>query len=69
MNETTGEVLKRRHTLSKSCGAVPCYAENFLWTRALIAGIETMHMVKNGQLEPIKDQSSSAANQFYSPVF
>ena len=35
----------------------------------LIAGIEVMHMIRKGQLSAIKDQASSAANQFYSLAF
>ncbi len=37
--------------------------------RILIAGIETMHMIRKGQLEQTKGRVSSAANQFYSPAF
>jgi putative transposase len=37
--------------------------------RILIAGIETMHMIRKGQLGNIKDQPSSAASQFYSLAF
>ena len=37
--------------------------------RALLTGIETMHMIKKGQLDAIKDRASSAANQFYSLAF
>ncbi len=37
--------------------------------RILIAGIEVMHMIRKGQLGAIKDQASSAANQFYSLAF
>ena len=40
--------------------------KNFRCARALIAGIETMHMIKKGQLDAIEDQVSSAADQFYS---
>jgi len=32
----------------------------------LLAGIETMHMIKKGQLDRSKAQASSAASQFYS---
>ncbi len=35
----------------------------------LLAGIETMHMIRKGQLECPQDQASSAANQFYSLAF
>ena len=41
----------------------------FRCARALLAGIETMHMIKKGQLDAIKDRASSAANQFYSLAF
>ncbi len=37
--------------------------------RALIAGIEAMHMIRKGQLGTIRDQASSVANQFYSLAF
>jgi len=36
---------------------------------ALIAGIETMHMIKKGQLHAIKDRASTAAKQLYSLAF
>jgi putative transposase len=35
----------------------------------IIAGIETMHMIRDGQLGNIKDQASSAANQFNSLAY
>ncbi len=40
--------------------------KSFACARILIAGIETMHMIRKGQLKPAKDQASSAADQFYS---
>ena len=43
--------------------------KTFRCARILIAGIEVMHMVRKGQLGDIKDQASSAANQFYSLAF
>jgi putative transposase len=43
--------------------------KSFRRARALIAGIESMHMICKGQLGDIKDRSSSAANQFYSLAF
>jgi hypothetical protein len=36
---------------------------------AIIAGIETMHMIKKGQLDVVKDKASSAADMFYSLAF
>jgi putative transposase len=43
--------------------------KSFACARILIAGIETMHMIRKGQLEPLKEQDSSAADQFYSLAF
>ena len=43
--------------------------KNLRCARALIAGIETMHMIKKGQLAAIKDRVSSAADEFYSLAF
>ncbi len=43
--------------------------KTFRCARILIAGIETMHMIRKGQLSGIKDQASAAANQFYSLAF
>ena len=43
--------------------------KNFRCARALIAGIETMHMIKKGQFDASKAQASSAANQFYLLAF
>jgi putative transposase len=43
--------------------------KSFRCARILITGIETMHMIRKGQLGNIKDKDSSAANQFYSLAF
>ena len=43
--------------------------KNFRCARAVLAGIETMHMIKKGQLDERKDRASSAAEQFYSLAF
>ena len=40
--------------------------KSFRSARALIAGIETMHMIRKGQLDCPKGQAASAASQFYS---
>jgi putative transposase len=42
--------------------------KTFRCARILIAGIEVMHMIRKGQLGDIKEQHSSAANQFYPPA-
>jgi transposase-like protein len=43
--------------------------KNFRCARAIIAGIETMHMIKKNQLDGLKDRAPSAAQQFYSLAF
>jgi putative transposase len=43
--------------------------KSFHCARIIIAGIETMHMIKKGQLNRPKAQTSSAADQFYSLAF
>ena len=43
--------------------------KSFGCARILIAGIETMHMIRKGQLDCPEGQASSAANQFYSLAF
>ncbi len=41
----------------------------FRCARIILAGIETMHMIKKGQLNCSKAKASSAASQFYSLAF
>ena len=43
--------------------------KSFWSAQKLIAGIETMHMVKKGQLQCPSGQPMSAADQFYSLAF
>ena len=43
--------------------------KNIRCARAVLAGIETMHMIKKGLLDERKDRASSAAEQFYSLAF
>jgi putative transposase len=43
--------------------------KTFRCARIIIAGIETMHMIRKGQLGDIKEEPSSPANQFYSLAF
>ena len=43
--------------------------KSFRCASILIAGIETMHMIKKGQLNCSKAKTSSAASQFYSLAF
>ena len=43
--------------------------KTFRCARAVIARIETMHMIKKGQLQCLDGQASSAADKFYSRAF
>lgn len=43
--------------------------KSFRCARALIAGIETMHMIRKGQMECVEGQSSSAAMKFCSLAY
>jgi transposase-like protein len=43
--------------------------KSFWSAQKLLAGIETMHMVKKGQLDCSNGQPMSAAAQFYSLAF
>ena len=43
--------------------------KSFRSARILIAGIDTMHIIRKGPLEPLKEPDSSAANRFYSLAF
>ena len=40
--------------------------KSFWSAQKLIAGIETMHMIKKGQMDCPAGSTASAANQFYS---
>ena len=43
--------------------------KTFRCAAILLAGIDVMHMIRNGQLAAIKDQASSTADQFYCLAF
>jgi len=43
--------------------------KNFRCARAVIAGIETMHLIKKGQLAAMKGRASSVADKSYSLAF
>ena len=43
--------------------------KTFRCARTMIAGIETMHMIRKGQHGDIEDETLSAANQYYSLAF
>ena len=43
--------------------------KTFRCARALIGGIETMHMIRKGQLDAPEGEASPAASQYYSLAF
>ena len=62
-------LVERDHRAVKRITRPMLGFETFRCARILIAGIEVMHLIRKGQLDGIKDRSSSAANQFYSLAF
>ena len=57
-------IVEQDHLASKHVGRPILGFKILRVTRISIAGIETMHIIRKGQLADIKDQTSSAANQF-----
>ena len=62
-------IVEKDHRAIKRVARPMLGFKTFRCARIIIAGIETMHMIRKGQLGDIKDETSSAANQFYSPAF
>ena len=62
-------LIERDHRAVKRIVRPMLGFKNFRCVRAVIAGIETMYMIKKGQLAAIKDRASSAADKFYSLAF
>ena len=62
-------IVEQDHRAIKRVARPMLGFKTFRCARIIIAGIETMHMIRKGQLDDIKDQTSSAANQFYSLAF
>ena len=62
-------IVEKDHRALKQISRSMIGFKGFRCARILISDIETMHMIRKGQLGDIKDQASSATNQFYSLVF
>ena len=62
-------IVEKDHRALKQISRSMIGFKRFRCARILISDIETMHMIRKGQLGDIKDQASSATNQFYSLVF
>jgi putative transposase len=68
-NKYLNNIVEQDHRAIKRIVRPMLGFKNFRCARALIAGIETMHMIKKGQLNGVKDRFSSAAARFYSLAF
>ena len=62
-------IVEQDHRAIKRVARPMLGFKTFRCARIIIAGIETMHMIRKGQLGDIKDETSSAANQFYLLAF
>ena len=68
-NKYLNNIVEQDHRAIKRIVRPMLGFKNVRCARALIAGIETMHMIKKGQFNGLKDRTSSAAEQFYSMAF
>jgi putative transposase len=62
-------IVEQDHRAIKRLVRLMLGFKTFRCARAVIAGIETMHMIKKGQLNGSKDRAWSAADKFYSLAF
>ena len=62
-------ILEQDHRAVKRIVRPMLGFKSFRSARALIAGIETAHMIRKGQLNCPEGHASSAASQFYSLAF
>ena len=62
-------IVEQDHRAIKRLARPMLGFKSFRCARAIIAGIETMHMIKKGQLDGPKATTSSAADKFYSLAF
>ena len=58
-------IVERDHRAIKRVTRPMLGFKTFRCDRIIVAGIETMHRIRTGQLADIKDQTSSAASQVY----
>ena len=68
-NKYLNNIIEQDHRAIKRVVRPMLGFKSFRCARIVIAGIETMHMIRKGQLECPKGQASSAASQFYSLAF
>ena len=66
----TSTTSSNKITGPSSASCIPCSGSSPFAARAFSSpAYETMHMIKKGQLDCLKDQASSAAKKFYSLAF
>jgi transposase-like protein len=67
-NKYLNNIVEQDHRAIKRITQPMRGFKSFWSARIIIAGIETMHRIKNGQMNCTDGQTVSAANQFYSLV-
>ncbi|MBC7621584.1 MAG: IS6 family transposase, partial [Candidatus Saccharibacteria bacterium] len=65
-NKYLNNIVEQDHRAIKRITRPMLGFKSFWSARILIAGIETMHMIKKGQMNCPDGQTMSTANQFYS---
>ena len=65
-NKYLNNIVAQDHRAIKRITRPMLGFKSFWSARIVIAGIETMHMIKKGQMDGPGGQTMSAANQFYS---
>jgi transposase-like protein len=65
-NKYLNNIVEQDHRAIKRITRPMMGFKSFWSARSIIAGIETMHMIRKGQLDCPNGQPASAANQFYS---
>ena len=68
-NKYLNNLVEQNHRAVKRVTGPMLGFKSFWSARILIAGIETMHMIKKGQMNCTDGQTMSAADQFYSLAF
>ena len=64
-NKYLKNIVEQDHRAIKRITRPMLGLKSFWSARILIAGIETMHMIRKGQLDCPNGETVSAANQFY----
>ena len=67
-NKYLNNIVEQDHRAVKRITSPMLGFKSFWSARIIIAGIETMHMIRKGKLDCPSGQTASAANQFYSLV-